>query len=192
MKFIGLYGEMESGKDTVGQILIENYGYYKVSVGRHIRREILKLDPIIVSQATYIPNGVQVTLCKLQEKRFRDAMYAKPTTPEIRAALQWFGQWWFDKDPTHWLSQVKCEIRDGNHKKIVFTDVRRPNEFNLAAELGEVWAVIRASSLEPSTLRSHITETGLRGYPFKQYVSNNGDLKDLERLIGLLIREYKL
>ncbi len=71
---------MTSGKDTVAGILKE-YGYIKVSYGKHIREEAGSgYMPI-----GWIPDGVRRTILMLRGKpQNRQLVWAKPTTPEIR------------------------------------------------------------------------------------------------------------
>jgi hypothetical protein len=192
MKMIGIYGEMESGKDTVGSILVRDHHYYRVSIGDHIRREILECHQ--EQLGPMVPLTVLRTLKGIKNSAgMRAAVHAKPTTPEIREALQWFGQHEFDRYPQHWLAQVRRELAQTKRTKVVFTDVRRPNEYDfVSGQGGEMWMTVKATELKQETIHKHITECGLRNYSFKQYISNNGSVPDLERLVKMIVREYGL
>lgn len=201
MKLIGLYGEMESGKDTVADILIEEFHYYRVSVGRHIREELAKRPHVPTD--TWVPYDLKRTLGHLANGRLvKDLLFAKPTTPEIRGLLQWWGTYRRCQHALYWLNMVVAEIKDGQHDRIVFSDLRVPAEFQMANMYGETWRVIRCNGLEADTigrkrakygeLHDHVTETSLDFFPFQQYISNNGDIQDLKRLVRMIAKEYKL
>jgi hypothetical protein len=207
MKLIGVSGMIESGKDTVADILIRNHGYQRVSVGFHIRMECTRLpDALLLTRnALQMPGDVWKSAKRLHDLTFNEArklVFAKPTEPDIRTLLQWYGQWKYMEDPDYWLSQVRYQIqmmliRDVNIK-VVMPDIRRENEFKMCQTNGETWCVVRSKCLtEPSTQLTketlgHVTETGWKTLPFKQYISNNGSLEDLEQLVGMLVKEYSL
>jgi len=44
---IGLSGYARSGKDTIAEILIMNYGFKRLAFADNIRKAIIKLDPIL-------------------------------------------------------------------------------------------------------------------------------------------------
>ncbi len=200
---IGLYGEFESGKDTVAEILCRRFEYTRLAVGEYIRKEMSYGS---IPPGVWCPDRIRSTILSMREKRMKEALYAKPTTPEIRAALQWYGETRFRMQSNYWLQQLAMDVEKlkvQGKDRIVVSDVRRVNEFDYCSRQGEMWRVIRCTALtgmllherkevKYGHLRDHITETCLNNHSFKQYISNNGDLQDLERLVCLLVKEYSL
>jgi len=206
MKLIGVSGQLESGKDTVADILVNNHGYKRVSVGYHIRMECINLTKNeLLELGTHMPKLVLDTardLCNLTPSHASKLVFAKPTEHVIRVLLQWYGQWKYEEDNDYWLNRVRYQIRvmqmANEGIRIVMSDVRRFNEFEMCRNHGETWCVVRAKSLaEPTTQQArealgHVTEMGWKALPFKQYISNNGSLDDLSKLVGMIVKEYDL
>lgn len=207
MRLIGVSGMLESGKDTVADILIKNHGYYKVSVGYHIRVECIHLDDsyLMTKLCHWMPKSVwdtAVYLHSLPLEKAYDLVFSKSTTPAVRDLLQWYGQWRYAESESYWLDKIRVQIRSiqatGEHTRIVVPDVRRANEFEMCQSHGETWCVVRSRCLSKNSTKlsrealGHITETVWKELPFKQYIINNGNLEDLEKLVGMIVKEYDL
>ncbi len=188
MKMIGLSGPLSSGKDTVASIL-RQHGYHQMSYGKFIRKEC---------EQGYMPPGIQVpdvvrrTITMMREQPgMRPMVWAKPTTPEVRAMLQWWGEWRFSVNAAYWTGQMRDEIKSlAGLNRVVITDIRRPNEFNLVHEFGgENWRVERIQA-DNDPARTHITETQLENYNFTAYIDNNQDLARLADCVKHCLRCY--
>lgn len=201
MKLIGLNGALESGKDATADILCKLHRYNRISIGRYIRDEVINNG--FPNEAAWIPDRVRRILRSMHEKRFKEAVYAKPTTIEIRETLQWWGEWRRRQNPQYWNLKMDEEIRNfpvsrlefGKPIKFVLTDMRMPAEFEyIHSNGGECWQIIRAEALtlKYGQIHQHETESALRNFPFKNYIANNGDLQDLERIVDMTVREYGL
>lgn len=192
MRLIGLSGTMESGKDTVADVLVSRYGYYRVSVGELIRQELLNLNvtEFKVSKPIFIPNHISAVLHRPSKK----ALWEKPTPIPVRVLLQWYGQLRFQEDSRYWLNRIEQDVETCGHDRVVFSDVRMPNEFKYIKDKGGyVWRTVRVKDHNPlEATVSHLSEVALNNYPFDQYLANNGSVEDLVRLVCLLVNGYDL
>lgn len=188
---IGLSGHLESGKNTVAEILGE-YGYQRFAFGDHIRQELAHWWTCPPSNNPLIPDGVKRTLYLIQsEERMRKAIFQKPTTPEIREAIQWWGREKCWLDPGYWIKKVWADIasKDCKTGRVVISDVRMPNEFQaIKAKGGEVWRIQREPIVTP--FMSHVTEHALDLHDFDAVISNTKWIGDLKQLVVAVLRDY--
>ncbi len=188
---IGLSGHMRSGKDTVAEILGE-YGYVRFSFGDHIRNELAEWWQHKPFQNPMIPDGVQRTLYLIQsEERIRQAIFQKPTTPEIREALQWWGMEKRWMNPRYWLDKVwtSMDNHQGTSGRAVISDVRMPNEIDaIQRKGGEVWRIQREPIVCP--FASHVTEYALDNYDFDAIIRNNTSIEDLKLLVRDVLKDF--
>ncbi len=187
-KIIGLSGQIESGKDTVASILRE-YGYVQVSYGKHIREEAGHgYIPI-----GWIPDNIKRTVQTLRDKpNLRDLVWAKPTTPEIRALLQWWGQWRLHQDGNYWTDRLAAEIQGlpQGSGRVLVSDVRLPPEYYFVSRMGgENWKIDRITD-ESKEHSLHITEMALRHYKFDAVIDNNVNLDRLTHNVSMALSYY--
>jgi len=102
---------------------------------------------------------------------------AKDLTPDVRGYLQRFGtevgREMFGEN--FWVDQAIKRIPDGS--KVVFSDVRYPNEAEAIKNLGgKVWRVLR-DGVGPAN--DHASEHALVDYYFDLHIDNSGSLESL-------------
>ena len=184
---IGICGLIGSGKDTVGQILVDEYGFTKLSFAGTLK-------------------DVTAVLFDWD----RDML--EGTTPETRALREIPDPFW---SPRVALQQMGTEVmRNHLHNdiwiltlqnklrkldKVVITDCRFPNEIDFVKEHGEVWVVNRGVQPEwwdvavnyntspklypgPSpedTHGVHASEYSWAGVDATHTLDNNATLEDL-------------
>jgi hypothetical protein len=168
---VGLSGWARTGKDTVASVLVENYGYKRVSFADPMREALRRLSPNIrLADMSSVPLASAVHGMGWED--------LKGMSPDVRELMQrmgtevgrdMFGQ-------NFWVDLAINNIPDGS--KVVFADVRFPNEAEAIKALGgEVWRVMR-SGVGPAN--DHISEHALNDYhAFDQLLSNNGSLEEL-------------
>jgi hypothetical protein len=166
VQVLGLAGYARSGKDSVAQEL-NKQGYVSMSFAGPIKKAIAILDPKLENDKSY--NEV------VEELGLESA---KDEYPEVRRLLQVFGtevgRTMFGED--FWVDYALNSIPDG--LKVVFTDVRYPNEANTIKDFGgEVWWISR-EGIGP--LNDHASENSLIDYPFEFYIDNSGTLEELK------------
>lgn len=168
IEVLGLSGWARSGKDTVADYLVEHEGYTKVSFAQTIRDALVALDPEI---------KVQGTVCNLKQVEVMGWEALKDLSPSIRPLLQRMGtevgRQMFGED--FWVDAAINRIPDGS--KVVFADVRYPNEAKAIKVLGgEVWRIERPG-IGPAN--DHESEHALNDYEFDRLLTNAFDVSSI-------------
>jgi hypothetical protein len=167
---IGLSGYARSGKDTVAQFLVENYGYTRVAFADNIRHMLLDLNPYVgIGPSNYN----HTTLSDLVAL---NGWEGAKQHPEVRRLLQDLGE-------DVWINAALSTPTQNDG--LVITDVRFINEAEAIKNRGgQIWRVIRPGV---TAVNSHISETQMDGYSYDRIVDNSGDFKDLSIEIASLI-----
>ncbi len=112
MKIIIIGGYSGSGKDTVGDYLVKNHGYTKISFADDLKK--------FVSDKYNLP--IKYFLSQTGKKRFLSS------GKTVRDLLIEEGQIQRDKDENVWVKKVLQKILTEKFDKVVITDFRFPNE----------------------------------------------------------------
>jgi hypothetical protein len=166
---IGLSGVARAGKDTVGIVLQDLYGYEIKSFSDVLNKALIALNPwVIESSEGWLRYADAVDLLGYEKAK---------EIPEVRALLQRMGTE-VGRDllgQDIWVDALFKDYKPGDKWAIV--NVRFPNEFNAVKQVGgEVWEVTRPG-YEPA--QGHISDRALIGYHFDWRVHNDGTVKDL-------------
>lgn len=176
---IGLSGYARSGKDTVAELLCLNYQFKRISFALPIRDAIYTLNP-------YLEGKIRVS----DEVEDYGWDVAK-SNPELRRLLQVFGtevgRNLFGEN--FWIDQAFK--RADEYERVVFSDVRFPNEADAIKEQGgKIWRINRRSH---SAVNSHASEHAMDNYLFDHAIYNNGSLDDLSNeVFALMHNVYKI
>ena len=167
---IGLVGYSQSGKDTIADILVKNYGYTRVAFADKIREFLYGLNPMVACS----PTGYLQDLVNLV------GWDAAKQEPQVRRLLQDLGNSARKTiDENVWVTLALGNI-DVN-KRVVITDVRFENEAMMIKLMGgQLWRVKRVGV---GPVNDHVSESELEGYKVDQIFVNNGTIEDLEALI---------
>ena len=149
---IGICGLIGGGKGTVGDILVEQYDFKKLSFADKLKDAVAEM----FDWDRALLEGITDESRNWREKR--DDFWSKETGREItpRLVLQEFGtdcmrKGFFDGI---WVSMVKREIMQNPNTNYVIPDVRFPNEGKMINALGgNVWRVRRGD--DPVWLRMY-------------------------------------
>jgi hypothetical protein len=177
---IGLTGYAQSGKDSVANILVENYGYQRIAFADPIRKLLYEMNPT-VKDGGYRVQGVV-------DGYGWDV--AKTAFPEIRTLLQTLGvgarKTFGDM---FWVNQALSGLQLFGEANYVITDVRYPNEAKAIRgyDNSQIWRIKR-SGVDP--VNTHASETAMDGEKVDQIFVNNGTLEDLKVLISTRMRAY--
>ncbi len=176
---IGLSGYARSGKDTVAELLCLNYQFKRISFALPIRDAIYTLNP-------YLDEKIRVS----DEVEDYGWDVAK-SNPEMRRLLQVFGtevgRNLFGEN--FWIDQA-FKRADG-YERVVFSDVRFPNEAHAIEQKGgEVWRINRHNH---SAVNGHTSENAMDNYLFKHVIYNDGTLDELaNQVFELMHNIHKL
>ena len=177
---IGLTGYAQSGKDTVANILVNNYGYTRVAFADKIREFLYETNPMydsIVGEPLFVRAKVD-----------RDGWEEAKKSPHIRRLLQTSGvaaRKVFGEN--FWVQQALKDVHfEGNY---VITDVRFTNEADIIKKYdnSQLWRIKR---LGVEAVNGHVSESELDGYPVDQIFVNNTTVEDLEVLIRTRMSGY--
>lgn len=179
VRVLGLSGWARSGKDSVAEFLEERCGYTKMSFAQPMKDALVTLNPMIDVLDSRV--NLKTALGGM------DWDYLKSVSTEIRPLLQRLGtevgRQMFSED--FWVDLALKQIPDG--AKVVFADVRFPNEAEAVRKLGgQVWRIER-DGFGPAN--DHISEHALNKYDFDQRIYNDKDLESLWDKVGVLCRE---
>lgn len=177
IEVIGVSGTARVGKDTVADYMVANHGYTKMSFADPMREALVKLDPLINVGGYVSPLSSAVENIGWEE--------LKSLSPDIRPLLQRFGtevgRNMFGEN--FWVDAAINRIPDGG--KVVFADVRFPNEADAVKALGgEVWRVEREGY---GPANEHISEHALDDYLFDSLIKNTTTLGALYSVVEGLV-----
>lgn len=177
VKIIGLSGYARSGKDTVADILVKDHGFTRVSFAQPMRDALYALNPIVS----------KLRLQQVIDTYGWDNYKATPYGDEIRELMQRLGtevarkQW----GENFWVDQAEGIMLNllNEGKKVVFTDVRFPNEAEMIDEYtnGQVWR-IRRPGVFPAN--DHASEVSMDDYEFDRFIDNNGTIDELTWVVA--------
>jgi hypothetical protein len=169
---LGLSGWARSGKDTIADYLVDVEGYTKVSFAQPMKEAMYRLNPRITV------NEIQNTALRVGIDVYGwDGL--KERSPDIRGLLQRFGtevgREMFGEN--FWVDYALNSIEDGS--KVVFSDVRFPNEADAIRQLGG--KVYRVERYGVEAANEHISEHALDKYKFDGKIQNNGTIQGLQQ-----------
>ena len=178
---IGLSGYAQTGKDTVAEHIVKSYGYKRVAFADPIRQALYKLDPKIrIDEMTGASLANAVDHMGWEE--------VKKLSSDARELLQRFGtevgREMFGQD--FWVDQAFRGVSKFN--KIVFADVRFPNEFRaIKSREGIILRIVKPGT---AAVNYHVSETALDNHSFDATIVNDGSKEDLYKKIDDVIRKY--
>lgn len=164
---IGLAGFAGSGKDTVAQLIVDNWNYKRYAFADKIKEVMYDTNP-------FIKNDLR--LQTLVDKYGWD--YTKNNYPEVRRLLQDFGSSGRNHfGMLHWAHQVFKEVSFSS--KAVIPDVRFWNEAQQIHiyDFAEVWRIHRPGT---GPVNDHQSEIDLMNYEYDAVIINDSDIDALK------------
>lgn len=184
----GLKGYAGTGKDTVANILIEKYGFYRVAFADAVRDAALALDPWVLTWDLWDLSAYR--LSEIVEVEGWDG--AKRNHDEVRRILQAIGT---DMGRAILGDDVWIEIAARkilaafDHSDFVITDARFQNECDFIRGGGGVIVGIDRPGFGP--INNHVSDAGLNTITVDYTLNNNGSIEDLERKVDNLVAAYR-
>lgn len=185
---VGLAGYARAGKDTVGSILVEDYGFKRVALADKMKEALAILNPIISAFSDDYYGEVELSRLDSYRKEDGTVDYEKAKfheNGEVRRLLQVLGTEVGRNlfGPSFWIGQA---FRNVNAKdNIVVTDVRFPNEASFIADRAAYpgdgrtfW--IKRPGIKPAN--SHVSELALIPEMLDGIIYNDQDKNYMKRL----------
>lgn len=186
VKVIGISGKKESGKDTVGDYLVKNFGYTKLSFAAALKDICKILYPFLTDKHLndhVLKETIQVDILDNQSPRM---IMQKVGTDLFRTHY----------DENIWIrilnDSIRKEIKNNNKKKFVITDVRFQNELDYILTSFDESIIFDIQRSSKNLLDEHITENGILSCKNMITIENNGTLFDLFQKIDYHIVEKKM
>lgn len=195
---VGLVGETESGKDSIADFAIEDFGARRIALADPIRECALAIDPIVAIQATGNPDQIRVARLSdvVSELGWREAK----KIPEVRRLLQRIGTEMGREiiDDDLWIVMGLRRMMayyngsGGELNRFIFTDVRFPNESVKIREFVEandgVLDLVRVKRPGYGPVNDHDSENSYdKIEPIAAHIDNKGDLNDLRKITGIVL-----
>lgn len=166
VKWIGLTGHKEAGKDTAAQCLIDQ-GYVRIAFADPLRKMALAIDPLIGHTFPHLRLAEMVNEIGWdQAKRHVEVrrFLQRLGTEAGRAVL----------GPDVWVEAADREA--GHHERVVFTDVRFDNEASyIRRNGGIVVEIVRPGKIGDG----HESEKGISRYLIDERIVNSGSIARL-------------
>lgn len=186
---IGLTGYKESGKSTTANILVDRYGFTRLSFGTALKQMVRRINPVV----SYDP--AEHKLLTLSEVAHADVddTQLKKSYPEYRRFLQRLGTEGIRKvDGDFWirclLNTMKQHLAEGRHN-FVIDDCRFPNEAQFIHQIRDsrLWQIDgRVGQVGDHESESYVGKLGESAV-----VGNHGDYDDLAKSVERqIMRDY--
>lgn len=184
MDNICLFGNQGVGKDTIANILINDHGYVKLAFASKVKDVV----SILFGWDRYMLEGDTIESRNWREKidiYWSEKLEIKDFTP--RKALQTIGTDVF-RDHFHndiWLLIIENEIRKLNTNKIVITDCRFENEYEMLKKLGFNMVKVE-STIYGDKQNTHTSNQYTNIFEYNNIIHNNKDIDYLKDQINIL------
>jgi hypothetical protein len=191
-RLIGLAGYARVGKDTVGEILVDRYGYERRAFADKLRELAYRCNPILDTTGGYLDGaGAPIPRSFVRYAAELDCGYewAKGEYPEVRRFLVALGagaRTVLGGDV--WLDACLPFI-PSPYPPTVVTDVRYRNEAQRIVDLGGVVVYIARPDIGPANDEEARSITELIGHVSTRVIVNNGSLDALADKVDRLMTE---
>lgn len=203
---IGVVGYAQAGKDSIGKILVEDFGFERIGLADKLREAALALDPLIAMEfgptemmrmpvltptedMFQNPRGDTIRLFRLSEVVRERGWEEAKKIPEVRRTLQRFGTEAGRETlgPDVWVDAALDQMRMG--QDYVIPDVRFLNEADaIHHQRGMVWRVTRPGV---GPLNDHPSEREQERIEVDYEIANDGTLGDLRKKVHEAVTETK-
>jgi len=172
---IGITGYKGSGKDTIGKYLIDNYNYKRYAFADPLKE---------ICQTLFSFNDEQLygNLKEEQDQYWKNSpryFFQKIGTDLFRNQI----------DQDFWIKVLERKIITNLDQKIVITDVRFQNEFDMIKNLGGI--VIRINNNNKIIQDNHESEQNINNFNVDYEINNNKNLEELYQKIEIFILNNK-
>lgn len=202
---IGLTGYAQHGKDTIANLLVEEYGFRRYAFADKLKQMALVLNPIVGTEFGMRDDKPWLNEMRLKDLHHDHGWEAIKTMPEVRRFLQVLGtdavrdhlgtNSWVDALFRQWVNDCNEEKRNID---AVISDVRFPNEADAClADSVELWRVVRVnaddSPFDNGIGIEHPSEKYVASLPVNRVLTaaNVGELQGIVRGVMSHVHDVK-
>jgi hypothetical protein len=198
-RIIGVCGRKRHGKDSVGKILRDHYGFIPTAFADPVKRVAMDVYGLSWEQCYgdgpekeaveprwgLSPRKIMQLLGTEVGRSIHPDTWVKHTLSNIQCAEEGRGFRWRNDRTREFVHQWTAPPEGW-----VITDVRFPNEAEAIWEVGgEVWKVVRPSLGPPED--EHPSETSVDLVIEDRTLTNNGTLEELARAVAKAYRLFE-
>jgi len=193
IRLIGIGGKLRSGKDTVADYLVENYGWVKLGMSDPLDVALQRQNPYIrIKPGEPLNKTKSLKFLQYVDIRKKISYVEAKTIEDVRRNLMTLGtevgRELLGEDT--WVNVADQMIYDLllEGKNVILTGVRFPNEITLVNkyENGETWYTVRPE-LEEGDLSGHASETSVKEEDFSVVIKNDSSLEALYETVDNLM-----
>lgn len=195
MKLIGICGYAQHGKNEVGSILRDEFGFHSFAFADPLRQMAYMLDPIVGIGNDAYGREYPIWLTDVvDEYGWEEAKSWNPNdldVPEIRRILQVLGTECVRGILDDWMWVKKALETASKHEKSCITDLRFPNEVEALRRKGAtIWKVHRPN-FDNGVGTGHASEKYIDQIQEDSLILNNGNLEDLKVKVCQLLKQLE-
>lgn len=192
MKLVALCGLHGAGKDTVADALpAQKFAFadalyrevadvFGVTVAYLKQRESKELPSVRLAldsaAGSKFDSFIRAKLRSSGESIWQTSYTILKTPRSPRQILQWWGDYRRASDPDYFINKCRADVVE--HREVVITDCRFPNEAAMVRQLGgQIWQVVRPGHNPPRN--GHASENDGTEFSPDVVIINNGTLEEL-------------
>lgn len=186
MIVIGLGHRFGVGKDAVATILVRDYGFVRRGFADALKEEVLARLPRTLDAMAHAVFTGRYAVAKEKGpeaiKALREELVYSLKPPVVRALLQEYGSELRRYDnPDYWTNRMDDWLWATNPARVVFTDVRFPNEVALVRARGGCLVRVDRCQAPMNEASGHQSEQDPCPNEWGYIIPNHGEtLADLE------------
>lgn len=179
---IGIIGRARTGKDTMGQWLVDQRGYRRVAFADALKEAALKVDPVIDDGNA----GYRFQAARLSEVVGGYGWERAKEIGDTRRFLQELGAAVRALDEDFWLRAAMKQVMEANDAgvPVVITDVRYPNEAESLRRAGFHLVYIDRPGVPQM---DHASENSLTADDADYVIVNDGALHDFHNDLRVIV-----
>lgn len=176
---VGVTGRAQHGKDTVGQRLVERFGFEQFGFASALKELALRVNPYVPLGHPYPTVFMQLT------DVVRDYGWERAKqTKEVRRVLQELGTGVRDTvGQASWVRALSVELLEKRPSRAVITDLRFPNEADFIRESGGWLLRVTRPDFNNGVDPSHPSEAAVAGLHVDFELVNSGSIEQLHELV---------
>lgn len=197
---VGFGHRLHTGKDTAAKILIEKYGFTRMSFADELKRDVIRRFPHTLKEIAKVYltlgitpiNGFETLSTNENDSRWDEFIHRlvwidKP--PIVRRLIQNYAtEVRRADDPAYWVDIVEDIIISNKLQRVVITDLRFPNEGNWIHRHGGLCLKITRTS---APIIAHESETALEDWlKWDAVIPNEGTIEQLWSHVEILVSTW--